>query len=148
MTFSYRDMMGPQMAENMLGEFHPAKILPRPGRGKMWGPHFWELSPVAVCSLNIPPYALFSHMYIYIVGRWWYKFRVLSQGYSPFPFENTSRSSSWRWWYMVMLEGTGDVYPNDSIHISVAVRWVAVEVSIKKWIIIIIIMIIKENNCI
>ena len=32
-----------------------------------------------------------------IVGRWWYKFRVLSQGYSPFPFENTSRSSPWRW---------------------------------------------------
>ena len=43
----------------------------------------WE-STLAVCSLNIQPYALYNP---YIVGTWWYKSRVLPQGYPPFPFD-------------------------------------------------------------
>ena len=40
-------------------------------------------STLAVCSLNIPPYAPKK---TYIVGTWWYKSRVLPQGYPHFPF--------------------------------------------------------------
>ena len=38
---------------------------------------------------NIPPYALYN---LYIVA-WWYKFRVLPQGYPYFPFECTLSKS-------------------------------------------------------
>ena len=41
-------------------------------------------STLAVCSLNIHPYALYNP---YIVGTWWYKFRVLPQGYAHVPCE-------------------------------------------------------------
>ena len=43
-----------------------------------------HVGTLAVCSLNIFPYAIYNP---YIVGTWWYKFRVLLQGYPHFPYE-------------------------------------------------------------
>ena len=46
----------------------------------------WTLAVCSLSNLSIPPKALYNP---YVLGTWWYKFRVISQRYPHVPFELT-----------------------------------------------------------
>ena len=78
--FVYLDLIQHKkhMCLNMNIQLHRCRLY---SQGKCGYP---SESTLAVCSINIPPYALYN---LYIVGRWWYKVRVPPEGYPPFPFD-------------------------------------------------------------